>query len=120
GRTHLAFRPDYAAPQAHSARRPGRRLLAGVAQRAPPRTLARSPPPHRSHHSTDGATDRARSRFSDARNPSRAAFERRELNFDQFQASMENAAAGIRKVIIGQDDAIRYSLVVVLCNQHAL
>ena len=33
---------------------------------------------------------------------------------------MENAAAGIRKVIIGQDDAIRYSLVVVLCNQHAL
>jgi MoxR-like ATPase len=42
------------------------------------------------------------------------------LNFDQFQASMESAAAGIRKVIIGQDDAIRYSLVVVLCNQHAL
>src|SRR2546423_9708954 len=33
---------------------------------------------------------------------------------------METAIAGIRKVIIGQDDAIRYSLVVVLCNQHAL
>src|SRR5436309_4961973 len=33
---------------------------------------------------------------------------------------MENAAAGIRKVIIGQEDAIRYSLVVILCNQHAL
>ena len=33
---------------------------------------------------------------------------------------MEAATAGIRKVIIGQDDAIRYSLVVVLCNQHAL
>jgi len=33
---------------------------------------------------------------------------------------MESALAGIRKVIIGQDDAIRYSLVVVLCNQHAL
>jgi MoxR-like ATPase len=26
----------------------------------------------------------------------------------------------IRRVIIGQDDAIRYSMVVVLCNQHAL
>jgi MoxR-like ATPase len=33
---------------------------------------------------------------------------------------MENVSAGIRKVIIGQDDAIRFSLVVVLCNQHAL
>jgi MoxR-like ATPase len=42
------------------------------------------------------------------------------LNLEQFQAAMENVAAGIRKVIIGQDDAIRFSLVVVLCNQHAL
>jgi MoxR-like ATPase len=42
------------------------------------------------------------------------------LNLDQFQSAMESALAGIRKVIIGQDDAIRYSLVVVLCNQHAL
>jgi MoxR-like ATPase len=42
------------------------------------------------------------------------------LNFDQFQAVMESAVAGIRKVIIGQEDAIRYSLVAVLCNQHAL
>jgi MoxR-like ATPase len=42
------------------------------------------------------------------------------LNLDQFQAVTENIHAGIRKVIIGQDDAIRYSLVVVLCNQHAL
>ena len=33
---------------------------------------------------------------------------------------MENILAGIRKVIIGQEDAIRYSLVVVLANQHAL
>src|SRR2546423_4411375 len=33
---------------------------------------------------------------------------------------METAIAGLRKVIIGQDDALRYSLVVVLCNQHAL
>ncbi|MEI9970969.1 MAG: hypothetical protein WDO73_02350 [Ignavibacteriota bacterium] len=38
----------------------------------------------------------------------------------QFQAATENVLAGIRKVIIGQDEAIRYSLVVVLCNQHAL
>jgi MoxR-like ATPase len=42
------------------------------------------------------------------------------LNLDQFQAATDNVLAGIRKVIIGQDDAIRYSLVVVLCNQHAL
>ena len=42
------------------------------------------------------------------------------MNLDQFQSAMESALAGIRKVIIGQDDAIRYSLVVVLCNQHAL
>jgi MoxR-like ATPase len=42
------------------------------------------------------------------------------LNLDQFQAATENVIAGIRQVIIGQDDAIRYSLVVVLCNQHAL
>jgi MoxR-like ATPase len=42
------------------------------------------------------------------------------LNLEQFQTAMENVAAGIRQVIIGQDDAIRFSLVVVLCNQHAL
>jgi len=42
------------------------------------------------------------------------------LNLEQFQAAMENVSAGIRKVIIGQDDAIRFSLAVVLCNQHAL
>ena len=42
------------------------------------------------------------------------------MNLDQFQAATENILAGIRKVIIGQDDAVRYSLVVVLCNQHAL
>ena len=42
------------------------------------------------------------------------------MNLDQFQAATENVLAGIRKVIIGQDDAIKYSLVVVLCNQHAL
>jgi MoxR-like ATPase len=42
------------------------------------------------------------------------------LNLDQLQAATEDVIAGIRKVIIGQDDAIRYSLVVVLCNQHAL
>jgi MoxR-like ATPase len=42
------------------------------------------------------------------------------LNFDQFQAVMQSAVAGIRKVIIGQEDAVRYSLVAVLCNQHAL
>ncbi|MGO9227644.1 MAG: AAA family ATPase [Bryobacteraceae bacterium] len=33
---------------------------------------------------------------------------------------METAVAGIRKVMIGQEEAIRYSLVAVLSNQHAL
>ena len=43
------------------------------------------------------------------------------MNFDQFQSVMESAVAGIGKVMIGQQqEAIRYSLVVVLCNQHAL
>ncbi|HEV2448755.1 MAG TPA: MoxR family ATPase [Candidatus Sulfopaludibacter sp.] len=42
------------------------------------------------------------------------------MNLEQFQTVMETALAGIRKVIIGQDDAVRYSLVALLCNQHAL
>ncbi len=42
------------------------------------------------------------------------------MNLEQFQSAMETAVAGIRQVIIGQEDAIRYSLVVVLCNRHAL
>ena len=42
------------------------------------------------------------------------------MNLDQFQTAVENILAGIRKVIIGQDEVIRYSLVVVLTNQHAL
>ena len=42
------------------------------------------------------------------------------MNFEQFQSIMDTAVAGIRKVIIGQEEAIRYSLVAVLCNQHAL
>ena len=42
------------------------------------------------------------------------------MTLEQFQSAIENMTAGIRKVIIGQEDAIRYSLLVVLCNQHAL
>ena len=42
------------------------------------------------------------------------------MNLDQFQSTIETVTAGVRKVIIGQDEAIRYSLVVILCNQHAL
>ncbi|HUA62720.1 MAG TPA: MoxR family ATPase [Verrucomicrobiae bacterium] len=33
---------------------------------------------------------------------------------------MDTAMSGIRKVIIGQEEAIRFSMVAVLCNQHAL
>lgn len=39
---------------------------------------------------------------------------------DQFQSTLENVLVSVRKVIIGQDDAIRYSLVAILANQHAL
>ncbi|MBS1854050.1 MAG: MoxR family ATPase [Acidobacteria bacterium] len=42
------------------------------------------------------------------------------MTLDRFQAVTENVTRELRKVIIGQDDALRYSLVVVLCNQHAL
>jgi len=42
------------------------------------------------------------------------------LNLDQFQAVIERAIKEVQKVIIGQQDAIRYSLVVILCRQHAL
>jgi MoxR-like ATPase len=42
------------------------------------------------------------------------------LNLDQFQAAIERVTAEIGKVIIGQQDAIRQSLVVILTNQHAL
>jgi MoxR-like ATPase len=42
------------------------------------------------------------------------------LTLDQFQAVIENVTRELRKVIIGQEDAIRYALVTVLCNQHAL
>jgi len=42
------------------------------------------------------------------------------LNLEQFQASIEAVQAAVRKTIIGQDDAIRHSLVAILCNQHAL
>jgi len=42
------------------------------------------------------------------------------LTLDQFRSSVDRITSEVRRVIIGQDDAIRYSLVVVLCNQHAL
>jgi MoxR-like ATPase len=46
--------------------------------------------------------------------------ERKALNLDTFQAVIEKVTAEIGKVMIGQEDAIRFSLVVTLCNQHAL
>ena len=42
------------------------------------------------------------------------------MNLDRFQTTVAAVHAEIRKVIIGQDAAIRYSLVAVLANQHAL
>ena len=42
------------------------------------------------------------------------------MTLDQFQMSIDRITAEIRRVIIGQEDAIRYSMVAILCNQHAL
>ena len=42
------------------------------------------------------------------------------MTLDQFQSAIENTTNAIGKVIIGQEAAVRYSLIVVLCNQHAL
>ena len=42
------------------------------------------------------------------------------MTFEQFQTSISAVTAEIAKVIIGQEDAVRYALVTVLCNQHAL
>ena len=42
------------------------------------------------------------------------------MTLDQFQSAMQRVSAEIGKVIIGQEDAVRYSLIAVLCNQHAL
>jgi MoxR-like ATPase len=42
------------------------------------------------------------------------------LNLEEFRAAIERILAAIRTVIIGQEEAIRYSLIVILTNQHAL
>jgi len=42
------------------------------------------------------------------------------LTPDQFQTTIESAVTAIGKVIIGQEDAIRFTLIATLCNQHAL
>lgn len=41
-------------------------------------------------------------------------------DFEQFQAALASVNAEIRKVIIGQDAAIRQALIVLLSGQHAL
>jgi MoxR-like ATPase len=42
------------------------------------------------------------------------------LNLEQFQETLAQISSEIHKVVIGQDDAVRSALIVVLCNQHAL
>lgn len=42
------------------------------------------------------------------------------MNLDQFQVAVAEVLAEVHKVIIGQEDAVRSALIVVLCNQHAL
>jgi hypothetical protein len=116
-RPHFAFGIAHAAPPPYQARRSGGRRAGAngsppIAATSRPSVCARAEAILR-----DRGRAAARSR---ARNPNRLACERTALNLDQFQAAAENILAGIRKVIIGQDEAIRYSLVVVLTNQHAL
>jgi len=40
--------------------------------------------------------------------------------FEDLQVLLERVRSEIHKVIIGQDDAVRHALIVVLCGQHAL
>src|SRR5207244_11854540 len=68
----------------------------------------------------DRRSRRAATAARRVRNASRAARKRRTLTLDLLQALVDRITAEIRRVIIGQEDVIRYSLVVVLCNQHAL
>jgi MoxR-like ATPase len=42
------------------------------------------------------------------------------LNLEQFQETIAQVRSEIHKVVIGQEDAVRSALIVVLCNQHAL
>src|SRR5579864_643010 len=87
-----------------------------MANKQSPRSFARSPGARGNHFPRPGRPAARRH----ARNASRSAHERSTVNLEEFQATLDTVIAAIRKVIIGQDDAIRYSLVTVLCNQHAL
>ncbi|HTB19570.1 MAG TPA: MoxR family ATPase [Bryobacteraceae bacterium] len=42
------------------------------------------------------------------------------MNLEQFQEAIAQITSEIHKVVIGQDDAVRSALMVVLCNQHGL
>ena len=42
------------------------------------------------------------------------------MNLEQFQQAVERILGSIRAVMIGQEEAIRYGLIVLLTNQHAL
>jgi MoxR-like ATPase len=42
------------------------------------------------------------------------------MTLEQLKSALDRIAAEVEKVIIGQQDAVRFSLVTILCNQHAL
>jgi MoxR-like ATPase len=42
------------------------------------------------------------------------------MTLEQLKTALDRIAAEVEKVIIGQQDAVRFSLVAILCNQHAL
>jgi MoxR-like ATPase len=42
------------------------------------------------------------------------------MTLEQLKTALDRVATEVEKVIIGQQDAVRFSLVAILCNQHAL
>jgi MoxR-like ATPase len=42
------------------------------------------------------------------------------MTLEELKTALDRIAAEVGKVIIGQQDAVRFSLVTILCNQHAL
>ena len=115
-RPDFPCRIDYAAAAQHSAPRTRHSLLGRMAGGESPAGENAQSAACRGNRSPI----RQQAAAGVARRTIRSAVERRALNLDQFQAAMEQVTAEVRKVIIGQEDAVRYSLVVILCNQHAL
>src|SRR5207244_2618314 len=111
-RDHIAGGPDHAAAPPHSEAGPGGDVLARVAGDEPEQRER----PAGGERGSDITGDAGRAGGGIAPDRRDFAIERKALNLEQFQATVERVTAELRKVIIGQDDAVRYALVTVLCN----